>query len=92
MNILLGVWLTLAAGDAVTGHVGLNRGAHELFMTQNPWVNDSIVAGEAATVVVGVEKLKHDHPKLTKGIIIGAIAFRGVVVVHNIHVIQKVHQ
>ncbi len=89
MNFFLAAWLTMCAGDATTTHIGLNRGAQETLVTQNPWVNDGIVAGAATGVAFGTHHLHRDHPKLAIGLLVTATVIRGFVVVNNARVLRE---
>lgn len=95
MNLkpLLLTFQLLCVGDAVSTHVILDHGGHEIiFPTQNPWAIDGLVAGQAVAVSYVFSKTDTRHPKLTRVALGGLIAVRVFAVIHNsIAVHQALH-
>ncbi len=93
-GLLLAGWIALCAGDATTTHVILQSGhGREVIWTQNPWVDDGIVAAQAAGGVWLSRRLnKLGHPRMAKAILVSLMVVRGVAVVNNLHVIQSARE
>lgn len=90
LNWILTAYIASFTADAATTHVALQKGAVEVvFPTQNPWVIDGIVAGEAVTGHALTKHLYKDHPKLAVTIAIAATAVHGYAAIHNIHVMRQ---
>ena len=77
-------WLGGTGGDAVSTHVALNHGAHELVMTQNPAVDDILIGGQAVGGAILLARLHKTHPKtaIVAGILAGS--FRAYITYHNV--------
>lgn len=88
MKPLVLVFNLLCGADASTSHYALTHlQAREMHVpTQNPYVIDAAIAGEALTTTM---ILHHRHSKLAKTIMVGLIIGRGYVVAHNLHEIHK---
>lgn len=82
LNLLLGA-------DATTTHYALNHGAHEFMLSQNPVVNDVILAGQAVGVSYELQWLNKKHPKIAKVLGWSFVGVRGAIVVNNLRQIQK---
>lgn len=80
-------YLLASGADAVTTHIGLNRGAHELVLTQSPAANYAIIAGAAAGTVLLSRCLVKRRPRLAKGLLITAMSVRIAATTNNIRVI-----
>ncbi len=90
MKTLILTYILFSGTDASTTHYALNHGGHEvMWPTQNPWLVDSLTAGQAVGVALGLGQLHHTHPKLAVGLAVMAAAIRGTVVVSNIHQLRK---
>jgi hypothetical protein len=87
------LFLTTLAGtfaaDAASTHYMLQGGAYEAVLTQNGYVNDAIIAGEAVAVGIGLSRWSHRHP--TGALILGwtIVGVRGAVVAHNLDQIRR---
>lgn len=87
--LLLTMALTEGA-DCVSTHVALSRpGIHETVLTQNPWVNDSLIAARATGEQVSLRKLHATHPRWAIAIAAGVVAGNGYVVVSNLRVMHQ---
>lgn len=89
-TLLFGVWLTLGA-DASTTHYALatQQGTEVVIPSQNPYVIDAIVVGEATAATLELQLHKHRHPKVAKILGWTIIGIRAAVVVHNITELRK---
>ena len=92
LNAVLGGWLAIMAGDAVTTHVGLQLGAQERLLSQNPWVNDGLIAGEAGAMFYLTKKYYKQRPKTAIAVLAVFMLYRGWIDVHNYGVIQQQRQ
>ncbi len=89
-SILLGIWLTFGTDAASTHYALTQRNAKEVVIpTQNPFAIDAIVLGEAGLASFGLNRLNHDHPKLTKIVGWSIIGMRSFVVTRNIMELRK---
>lgn len=88
MKPLILIFNLLCGADAATTHIALTHGAREVLLpTQNPWIVDGIVAGQA----VATSTIVHRRGK-TRGITILtwiAIGARGVAVANNIYQLHR---
>ena len=88
-TILLGIYLTFGA-DAATTQYALNHGGREVLIpSQNVYVIDGVVAGEAFMTSKALSKFNKEHPKAAKIVGIGMIAVRSFVVYHNVEQLRK---
>ena len=88
-TILLGIWLSYGA-DAATTNYALNRGGREILIpSQNVYVINGVVAGEAYLSSHSLSKFSKKHPKAAKLVGIGMIAVRSFVVYHNVEQLRK---
>jgi len=89
-KILLGAWLSACSADATTTHIALNHGAREVLLTQNPWINDGIVAGVALSGV-GINHVlrREGHPRMAIVTMLAITAMRSAVAIHNARVIGE---
>ena len=90
MHYLLTIWLTTCAADATTTHLALTRGAREVVLTQSPALNDALIGGEALVGAFGARHLSIDHPRVARWVLVGSIVARGLVVAHNVRVLQRI--
>lgn len=65
LPLLLAGILAANTADAVSTHVALHRGAHEVVLAPSPWIDDAVLAGAATFEVVGVRQLWHAHRRKT---------------------------
>ena len=81
-------WLGGTGADAVSTHVALNHGAHELVMTQNPAVDDILIGGQAVGGAIFLARLHKTHPRTA--VVVGVVAgsFRAYIAYHNIQAIR----
>lgn len=79
------------AADAVTTHYALERGAHELVLSQNPWVTDGIVAAQAVGVSILLARVGRKRPKLAKALGWTFVGARAAIVAHNARELRKLH-
>ena len=90
LNWILTAYITSFAADAATTHVALSKGAVEVVLpTQNPFMIDGIVAGQAVAGYMLINHLYKDHPKLAIAIAVGVTAAHGYAALHNIHVTRQ---
>lgn len=89
-NWLVAAWLASCAGDAVSTHAALNTGrAYEKFQTQNPWVDDVIIAGQGASAWWATSKLSAQHPRLARVMLIGLTGIRVYAIAHNVQTARR---
>lgn len=76
--------------DAASTHVGraTERTREVLLPTQNPYVIDAIVAGEAIAVSLALNRLHKDHPKLATRLGWGIVGYRSTLAVHNLYALR----
>ena len=82
-HVLLGTWIALGIGDAMSTHASLNRGAHELYLPDGasiPLAVSADVAGGLATCYLWT----HDHKRMAVLLTIGAAGFKGWAIAHNL--------
>lgn len=90
MKPLLLALTLLNCGDSITTHAALSIGAREANpFTSNPIVLDVARTAETATLWAAAPRAAKSHPKLTKGLLIGAVALQSVVVASNIRQMQR---
>lgn len=91
MKPLVLVFNLLCGADASTSHYAITQlQAKETHLpTQNPYVIDVAIASEAVAISTAAVIFQHDHPRLAKAMLVGAIIGRGYVVAHNLHEIRK---
>lgn len=80
-------YLAMSSADAVTTHVGLNMGAHELILTQSSVKNYAIIGASTVGTVLLTYKLRKQHPRVAKGILLAATCVRAAATANNIRVI-----
>lgn len=86
----LAVWIAAFSCDAISTHVSIYKGAHEAFIpSQQPWAIDAILATEAVGGWWAATEFYKEHPKLTKFMVITAIAAHGAASYHNFRVMPK---
>jgi hypothetical protein len=73
------------AADAASTHYLLQNGGHEMVLTQNRYVNDAIIAGEAAGVTEGLLHLYRQHPRAATIVGWTIVGIRGAIVAHNVN-------
>lgn len=81
-------WLAACSGDAVSTHQALVKGAHEVLLTQNPWVNDALLGGAG---VAGAEMTRRHYTKhktLVTVLGIAGIAWHAFLTMHNLQVVR----
>lgn len=83
-HLFLTAWLLAFTGDAASTHVALNRGAHEVMMTQNPYIDDGLLAAQAVIGALILEKIAKTHPKATRIVGVLGIVSHGTATVWNI--------
>lgn len=89
MKFLLGAWLAACGTDAVVTHAALRTDrVVELHLSQNPWVTDALVAGQAGAWLLAERRLRKGHPKLAMGVTLGLVAVRGWAVAQNVHTLE----
>jgi hypothetical protein len=87
--ILFGVWLSFGA-DAATTTYALNHGGREVLIpSQNIYVIDSVVSGEAWLTMKGLSRLNSKHPLAAKVLGVGMIGLRSAIVYHNVNQLRK---
>lgn len=94
MKPLLILFHLACGADAASSHLALHQHPgvvrEQVLPTQNPWVIDGVVAGEAAVTTAGALWLRrHDHPKWAKGIVWLAVGVRAVAVAQNIRTLRR---
>lgn len=92
-ELALAAYLTLFSADASTTHYAFAQfpgQVHELFMTQNPTVNDAIVAAQATGLLWATKDIKRPWVKWT--IRFGVAGIHGYAAVHNLQQIRKVQR
>lgn len=90
MKALLITFNLLCGADATTTHAILTRGGREVLLpTQNPWVVDGVVTGEAFAASKSLQVLSRTHPKTARIIGWSLVGLRSVVVVNNVHQLRK---
>lgn len=88
-NTILAGWLTVISADATTTHIGLHRGARETLLSQNPYVNHLILAGEGVGVFYGLKQLHKTKPKTSILLGIAFTTYRGWVTSRNWNVMNE---
>lgn len=85
-RVALTVFLAGCGADATSTHLALATGrVHEVVLTQNPWVDDGLVAGEAALGAWAFERrLRSRHPRLATTLELSLGAFRFGLAVRNV--------
>lgn len=86
-GLLLAGYLSLFAADASTTHIALNRGAHELLLTQSPSVNDGLTAAEAGSLWWATARIQRRWLRWTVRLSIAGV--HGAVAAHNMSVIRR---
>lgn len=86
-GLLLAGYIALFASDGATTHIALNRGAHELLLTQSPSVNDGLLAAEAGSLWWATAKIQRPWLRWTVRLSIAGV--HGAVAAHNMSVIKR---
>jgi len=82
----------LCAGDAATTHYALSTGKfQEQILSQSPWTDDAIIAGEATAMDLSILVVKRRHPKWALALLVVGVSIRGYAVAHNLHEIGVFH-
>ncbi len=92
MKGLLLTFQLFCAADAATTHYTLatGRGYEVVLPTQNPWVADAIIAGEAVAGTWGVKKLEqHHHQRVARIVAWSLVGIRIAAVAHNLHELSR---
>lgn len=90
MKPLLLTFVLSCGVDASQTHYGLLHGATETFLpTQNPWVADGLMAGEAVAGAYALDRLSRSHPTASKRITWILIGARFVAIAWNAHQLLK---
>jgi hypothetical protein len=91
-TLMFVVWFGGFSADTASTHVALKQGAHESILSQRPWVNHVVIAGEAAGGAYGLQRLSKEHPKLavTLGIAVGVL--RAGIATRNMSVANQMRQ
>ena len=86
MKELILTFNLLCGADTVSTHIVLHQGGHEFVLpSQNPWVIDGMVAGQAVLGSYALTRLdRNGHPKLARVIGWTLVGIRAVAVVHNV--------
>lgn len=83
-GLLLAGWLTAFGADAFSTHAALNRGAHELVLTQNPWTNDALIGAQAVGGALILNHLwRRGHKKTVVVVTLAGIGLRSAAAIHN---------
>lgn len=94
-ELALAAYLSLFAADSATTRAAFAMRSdrvqvRELFLAQNPNVNDAILAGQATALLWATSKIK--QPALRWTIRFGVAGIHGYAAVHNIQQIRKVQR
>ena len=91
MKELLLTYTLLCGADAGLTHYGLAQGyTREAWLpTQNPWVIDGLVAGQATLAGWALSKQAKTHPKVARVIAWTIIGIRAGAVAWNVHQLVK---
>ncbi len=82
-TVLLALLLSHGA-DAVSSHVAMQRGGHELVLTQHSGVNAALLAGTAVTSALAFKELRKSHPRWAWGLVIVDVAVHGLATQYNL--------
>ncbi len=86
MKTLLFMYAMSCGADAISTHAALAAGGREAMLTQSSAVNTSVIAAETVGSIVAMKRLNETHPRLARVMVIGGMAFRSYVAVHNFQV------
>jgi len=89
-EVLLSVYLSCFAMDGSTTHIAFAKYSgqvREVFMTQNPWVNDGLVAAQSAGLLWATKNMKNGWIKWS--VRLGVAGVHGWAATHNIRETRK---
>lgn len=80
------VWFLSFGADAISTHNAITqRGAHELLLpSQNPYVIDELVVGEAVIGWWALVKINPNHPKIARTLYWLCVATHSTAAIHNV--------
>lgn len=86
MKELILAWAILHGADAVTTVQALHSGLREgnPLLPQNPVANVAISTAATGLAMWSARRLERTHPKLARGLVIGIVGEKGIVVGWNI--------
>lgn len=82
-TLLFLAWIGSCSADATTTHLALNRGAHEVVISQSPIADDAILGGLGIAGGLGARKLYQKHPKLAILITAVGVSIHTWAAIHN---------
>lgn len=82
--LLLSLALLNGADSAIT-HVALDRGLHEVVLSQSPYVNHALLGGVTAAEWYALKEKR----RLNTVLVVALIAVRGAVVVNNVNQLRR---
>jgi hypothetical protein len=85
-------WFGGLGADTASTQYALQHGAHEAILSQRPWVNHLVIAGEGAGGAWGLQRLSTNHPKMAVALGVGVGVLRAGIAAHNVQVVNQMQR